>query len=302
MATSLKAAVSAGWLCKQMGLTLIGPDREIRTLCALDSLEEGALSFVLSPRAAATARCGTVIAARELGGNGASVIGSADPRLDFIRAQYLLERDPGFARAAAPPQIHPTARIARGAVIENGVSIGEGTLIGPNAVVRSGARIGRHCEIKSGAVICDTGFGFERDAQNRPLRMVHLGGVRIGDHVEIGALTTVVQGALSDTVLEDYVKVNDHVHIAHNCRIGECTIIGGGAYLSGSIRVGRNCWIAPNCSIRQKLVIGEEAVVGIGAVVVRDVEARTTVYGNPARKAAAAADHSPTGVLPVHHK
>lgn len=302
MATQLRQAVSAGWLCEQIGLELIGPDRDIRSICALDSLAEGGLSFVLPGKPIGRVSGGTVIARKELGGNGVSVIGSPDPRFDFIRAQYLLEKTPGFERASAPPQIHPSARIAPGAVIENGVTIGEGTVIGPNAVVRSGARIGRYCEIKSGAVICDTGFGFERDAQNRPLRMVHLGGVRIGDHVEVGALTTVVQGALADTVIEDYVKINDHVHIAHNCRIGEGTIIGGSAYLSGSIRVGKHCWISPNCSIRQKLVIGEEAIVGIGAVVVRDVEPRSTVYGNPAKPAAAAVNHSPTGVVPVHHE
>src|SRR5919106_973392 len=299
MATQLKQAVSAGWLCEQMGLELIGPDRDIRSICALDSLAEGGLSFVLPGKPIGHVAGGAVIALKELGGNGVSVIGSPDPRFDFIRAQYVLEKSPGFERPTGPPQIHPSATIAPGAVIESGVMIGEGTVIGPNAVVRSGARIGRYCEIKSGAVICDTGFGFERDAQNRPLRMVHLGGVRIGDHVEVGALTTVVQGALADTVIEDHVKINDHVHIAHNCRIGEGTIIGGAAYLSGSIRVGKNCWISPNCSIRQKLVIGDEAIVGIGAVVVRNVEPRSTVYGNPAKPAAAAVNHSPTGVVPV---
>jgi acetyltransferase-like isoleucine patch superfamily enzyme len=302
MATQLKQAVSAAWLCKKIGLELIGPDRDIRAICSLDTLEEGALSFVLPGKQLEHARCGTVIALKELGGNGFSVLGSPDPRYDFIRAQYLLAKSPGFERPTAPPEIHPSARINPGAVIEHGVTIGEGTVVGPNAVVRSGAHIGRHCEIKSGAVIGDSGFGFERDRENRPIRMVHLGGVRIGDHVEIGALTTVAQGALADTVIEDYVKINDHAHIAHNCRIGEGTIIGGAAYLSGSIRVGRNCWIAPNCSIRQKLTIGEEAIVGIGAVVVRNVEPRSTVYGNPARKAAMAADHSPTGVVPLHHE
>lgn len=300
MTAMLKQPVTAGWLCRSLGLPLIGPDRHIRNISALDSLGDEGLSFVLPGRNADHVQGGTVLARRELGENGFSVIGSQDPRFDFIRAQYILASSPGFEQHAAPPQVHPSARIAPGAVIEPGVVIGEGTVIGPNAVIRSGSRIGRSCEIKSGAVIGDSGFGFERDLKNRPLRMIHLGGVHIGDHVEIGALTTVVQGALEDTVLEDYVKVNDHVHIAHNCHVGQATIIGGGAYLSGSIKVGRNCWIAPNCSIRQKLSIGAEAIVGIGAVVVHDVEPGSMVHGNPATKACAARTHSPTGVLPLH--
>jgi acetyltransferase-like isoleucine patch superfamily enzyme len=285
VATRLRHTVSARWLGEQLGLRVLGPDREIRSICALDALEDDGLSFALPGKTIEHLHGGTVFALEELVGNGVSVIGSPDPRLDFIRAEYLLEQSPGFERPSEPPEIHPTVQIGPGAVIEPGVAIGEGSLIGPNVVLRTGARIGRFCQIKSGAVICDSGFGFERDARNRPLRMIHLGGVRIGDHVEIGALTTVVQGALADTVIEDYVKINDHVHIAHNCHIGEGSIIGGAAYLCGSIRVGRNCWIAPNSSIRQKLTIGEEAVIGIGAVVVRDVEAHTTVYGNPAKPA-----------------
>lgn len=300
MLANLKQPVSAGWLCRNLGLPLIGPDRDIRGICALNALVDDGLSFVLPGKTLDRLKGGTVFARSELGGDGVSVIGSADPRLDFIRAQYLLEKSPGFARPATPPQLHPSVTVAPGAIVEDGVVVGEGTVIGPNAVVRSGTRIGRFCLIKSGAVIGDSGFGFERDLNNRPLRMIHLGGVRIGDHVEIGALTTIVQGALEDTVLEDYVKINDHVHVAHNCCIGEATIIGGGAYLSGSIKVGRSCWIAPNCSIRQKLAIGDEAIVGIGAVVVHDVATGSMVYGNPAREAREARAHSPTGVLPLH--
>jgi UDP-3-O-[3-hydroxymyristoyl] glucosamine N-acyltransferase len=178
VATQLKQAISARWLCGQMGLELIGPDRDISEICPLDSLEEGGLSFLLPGRTVDALRCGTVVASEAFRLKGASVIGSPDPRLDFIRAQYLLEKFPGYERASAPPKVHPSARVAPSAVIENGVEIGEDTVVGPNAVVRSGARIGRHCEIKSGAVICDSGFGFERDQRNRPIRMVHLGANR----------------------------------------------------------------------------------------------------------------------------
>lgn len=285
MSIKLKKTVTAAWLCEQLDLELHGPDREIRNLCTLDVLMEGGLSFALPGRLTGHLGSGVLFGLETIKSNGISVIESPNPRLDFIRAQYLMKENPGFELPEQPPEIHPSVRLAQGVVIENGVTIGEGTVISPNAVIRSGTRIGRFCEIKSGAVIGDSGFGFERDTQNRPLRMVHLGGVRIGDHVEVGALTTVVQGALGDTVLEDYVKVNDHVHIAHNCHIGEGTMIGACADLSGSLKVGKNCWISPNCSIRQKLTIGEGSIIGIGAVVVHDVEAGAKVYGNPAKKA-----------------
>ena len=285
MCFRLKQSVTAKWLCARLGLRLMGVDRAIGRLCTLNCLAEDGLSFALPGRAIEHLREGTIFNVSGVRGSGVSTIASASPRLDFIRAQYLLAQSPGFDLPEAPPDIHSTVRIAPGVVIESGVAIGEGTIIGPNAVVRTGTRIGRRCEIQSGAVIGDAGFGFERDADNHPLRMIHLGGVRIGDHVQIGALTSVARGALGDTVLEDYVMINNHVHIAHNCHIGEGTLIGACADLSGSLKVGRNCWIAPNCSIRQKLVIGEAAIVGIGAVVVRNVEAGSTVYGNPAQEA-----------------
>jgi len=299
MTAKLKHPVSAGWLCHEMGLRLIGPDRDISSLCALDALSEEGLSFALPGKTLEHVHCGTVFGLRSLGGNGVSVIGSDDPRFDFIRAQYMLAASPGFARESAPADLHPTVRIGPGAVVEDGVTIGEGTVVGPNAVVRRGTRIGRWCEIQSGAVLGDAGFGFERDAQNRPLRMIHLGGVRIGDYVQVGALTAVARGALEDTVLEDYVKINNLCHIAHNCRIGWGSIIGACADLCGSVTVGRNSWIAPNCSIRQKIAVGEGAIVGMGAVVVKDVPAGVMVYGNPA-KPAAPRESAPTGVLPLH--
>jgi UDP-3-O-[3-hydroxymyristoyl] glucosamine N-acyltransferase len=280
----LKGPVKTGWLCEKLGLKFKGPNREFDEICGLDKVDERALSFVLRGSVPELGRGGVVFALSADGTDGLTVIVSPNPRLDFIRAQYVLEQFPGFAKPAQPPALHPTALVDPRAVIENGVTIGEGTRVGPCAVVRSGSRIGRFCTIKSGAVIGDSGFGFERESDGSPLKMIHLGGVRIGDHVEIGALTTVCRGALGDTVLEDHVKTDDHVHIAHNCRIGAGTMITACAELSGSVIVGEKVWIAPNCSIAQKLTIGDGAFIGIGAVVLHDVKPDTKVFGNPAKK------------------
>lgn len=281
MKKTLSAPVRAESLCRQLGLKLLGPDRSIHEVSSLDCLEEHGLSFVRDGTPGAEA-AGTVFAPDLLGGR-FTVIQSAAPRLDFIRAQHLLKESPGFAEDSRPPDIHPTARIAPNALIENGVSIGEGTRVEANAVIRSGTRIGRSCEIQTGAVIGETGFGFERDAQGHPLRMIHLGGVVLGDFVEIGTRATVCRGALSDTVLEDYVKVQGRCHVSHNCVIGEGTIINACGQISGSVRIGKKVWLGANCSIVQKVRIGDGAFIGPGTVVTRRVSAGVRLIGNPGR-------------------
>jgi len=277
----LREPVRASELSRRLGLELAGADLEVRELCGLESLGAHGLSFVRDRRPPAAG--GAVFAAFPEPGGALTVLVSGNPRLDFIRAQHLLADSPGVAEDETPPVIHPTARIGRHAIIENGVSIGEGTRVGSMAVIRSGTRIGRRCDIKSGAIIGESGFGFERDAENHPLKMIHCGGVRIGDFVEIGSLTTVCRGALGDTVLADYVKIDDHCHISHNCAIGEGTIITACVEISGSVVIGRNAWLSPGCSLVQKITLGDECFIGIGSVVTRCVGAKTRVFGNPAR-------------------
>ena len=282
MGKNLLEPIQASELSRRLGLPLLGADREIRELCGLDSLTGHGLSFLRDSRPGADC-AGTVFSARPSQESALSVLLAEEPRFAFIRAQHLLQSSPGFVEDAAPADIHPTARVGRQAVIEDGVSIGEGTRIGSLAVIKTGTRIGKFCEIKSGAVIGESGFGFERDADNRPLKMLHFGGVRIGDYVEIGSLTTVCRGALGDTVVGDHVKIDDHCHISHNCRIGESSMITACVEISGSVVIGKNVWLGPGCSLVQKIAVGDGVFIGIGAVVTRSVPAKARIFGNPAR-------------------
>lgn len=283
MSKSLRKPVLASHLGRRLGLELLGDDREIRELCGLDALSVHGLSFA-GDRRPAPGSSGTLFSAFPPEHEALSVLRAEKPRLAFIRAQHLLKESPGFEVNAVPAAVHPTARVERGAVVEDGVSVGEGTRIGSMAVVKTGTRIGRFCDIKSGAVIGESGFGPERDADNRPLMMIHLGGVVIGDHVHVGSLSTVSRGALVDTVIGDHVKIDDHCHISHNCSIGEGTMITACVEISGSVRVGRDVWISPGCSLVQKLTVGDGAFIGIGSVVTRSVAPGERVFGNPARR------------------
>ena len=285
MGRELKRPVQAAWLAQQLGLCLQGPDRSIERIDTADAAGANSLCFaknaVWVERAAAAA-----VVVREPGHFSAEIstaLVSSTPRLDFARILALLDAQIGFIWSDAAPEIHPTARIGQHVVLGPGVRIGANTQVGHHVVIGAEVEIGERCNIKSGAVIGEEGFGFERDANGAGVRLPHIGTVCIGNDVEVGSLTTVCRGTLSDTFLFDGAKIDDHVHIAHNIQVGEHAFVIACAEVSGGVRIGKRAWIAPSATILNQLTIGDDAVVGLGAVVVRNVEAGATVVGNPAK-------------------
>ena len=173
--------------------------------------------------------------------------------------------------------IEPHVIIGDNSVVQEGVSIFSGAKIGPNVT------IGSYSVVRENAVIGGWGFGIALKKGCRPIRLPHIGGVRIGQRVEIGALTTVCSGTIDPTIIEDEVKIDDHVHIAHNCVFKEKVIVTANAEISGSTSVGENSWIAPNVSIINGISIGSNVTSGLGSVVIKDVEDYSVVVGNPGR-------------------
>lgn len=270
-------------LANALGLQTMGPDLPITCIAPLSELLDGALCFSKQPMKEALTQSVTVIAVRPDNVGASAAIISENPRLDFARALAWIDGQHGIAGSTSPPVIHPTAKIGRGVVLGNGVTIGANSIVHHNVVLGEGVTIGERCTIKSCAVIGEDGFGFERDEQGLPVRLVHLGTVAIGNDVEIGSLTTVCRGTLGDTVIEDHVKIDDHVHIAHNVRVRRAAMIIACAEVSGGVDVGEQAWIGPNASVIQKVRIGPKSVIGIGANVIRSVETGSIVAGNPAK-------------------
>ena len=208
---------------------------------------------------------------------------SDNPRLDFIRILSYLQSSIGFSTYEFSSEIHPTVKLGKNVVIEDGCYIAENVIIEHNVVIHSGTIIGKNSRIRSCSSIGGDGFGFERLDNGEPLRFPHLGAVMIGDNVEVGSCTTLARGTLSNTVIEDFVKIDNLVHIAHNCLIKKGAFIIACAEISGGVTIGENAWIAPNSCTHQKISIGDNSVVGLGAVVTKNVDADVTVAGNPAR-------------------
>ena len=214
-----------------------------------------------------------------------SYIFCKNPRLAFakvVQKFFVKDKQPFIHETAVIADdavIHPSVSIGAYCVIESGVTIDEGTVIKNHVVISENVKIGKFCYIKSGAVIGEDGFGFDFEESKVPVRLPHLGSVEIDDYVEIGSVSTIVRGALDNTVISSHAKIDDHVHIAHNCTIGKNCIITACAELSGSVTIGQNCWIGPNSSIIQKVKIGNNVTLGIGSVVTSDVEDNKKIMG-----------------------
>ncbi|MBR4560698.1 MAG: hypothetical protein IKO23_02130 [Bacteroidales bacterium] len=207
----------------------------------------------------------------------------------------LAETGNHFFVEKVAPGIHPTAIIHPEAKIGDNCHIGPYTVIGKasigdNCIIDAHVRIyddvimGHDCVIKAGAVLGGAGFGYERDEEGNKFRFPQIGQLIMGDYVEVGSNSAIDRGALADTEIGDFTKINNLCHIAHNNKIGKNVTITGCVNISGSNVIEDNVWIAPNASVKGWVHIGEGAVVGMAAVVVKDIPAHETWVGNPARK------------------
>ncbi len=196
------------------------------------------------------------------------VLCAADPYLAYARATRLFDPKPVSAVGVHPSAVvHETATLAEdvsvgpnacieaGAELEAGVVIASGVFVGadcrvgarsriePNVVLYRGVTLGTDCLVHAATVIGSDGFGFARKPDGWE-KIHQIGGVRVGDRVEIGASCAIDRGALDDTVIGDDVIIDNQVHIAHNCEIGARTAIAGCVGIAGSTRIGADCSFA----------------------------------------------------------
>lgn len=285
MGYRLARSIQTSELAQEIGLGFAGEDICISEVATLDSASKGSLVFSKGFFSLENhIGCAVVMPFGAQKDLKAAHIVSDNPRLDFIRALNFIVNNIGFSTFSQASEVHPTAQIGKNVVIENGCVIGENSVIEHNVVLHAGTRVGKNTRIRSCSSIGGDGFGFERLEDGTPLRFPHLGGVIIGDNVELGALNSVARGALSDTIISDFVKTDNLVHIAHNCHIGKGAFITACAELSGGVHIGENAWIGPNASFIQKVTVGENAFIGLGAVVTKSIPASTVYAGNPAKK------------------
>lgn len=173
--------------------------------------------------------------------------------------------------------------IGNNCTIKDGVEIGSGTRIHNNVIIAENVKIGENCIIKSGAVIGEAGHGYIKEKNGKYRRVPHLGSVVIGNHVDIGANTTIERGTMEDTIIKDGVKIDDLCQVSHNTYIGENSMIIVHSSIYGSAKIGKNSWIASSI-IRNQVKIGDNVTIGMGSVVTKDIKENSIVFGNPAKE------------------
>ncbi len=270
------------------------PECLIQGVASLDAAEKGDVVFFYDPRyrdvLASTHASAIILSHKDLeyAGVHRNLIIAQNPRLAFAKIAVLFQA-PSFIA----PGIHPTAVIGECCSISSTASIGphcvigdhahigEGTVLGPGCVLGESVTIGDVCWlwpnatlyhdvkigdrviIHSGAVLGSDGFGFENE-NGTWYKIPQLGGVQVGDDVEIGANTTIDRGALNDTVIESGVKLDNQIQIGHNVIIGAHSIIAGCVAIAGGVRIGKNVMVGGKVGIAGHLEIADRVILTAG--------------------------------------
>ena len=266
---------------------------EVSAVASIASARAGDVVFVESEKhlaGALASEASAVIAGEFAAANAGAkpLLIAAHPRLAFATAASLLHAKPprpsGIdSTAVVDPtaSIAPTATIDAYAVIETGVVIGERTWIAAGCYIGAGVVIGDDCEIyprvviypgtvlgrrvivHAGAVLGADGFGYVRDEKyGRYVKFPQIGQLVLGDYVEIGANVTIDRGALDKTVIGPGTKLDNLVHIGHNCQLGSNVIMAAQVGLSGSVSVGDDCLFGGQVGVGDHAEIEAGAILG----------------------------------------
>jgi UDP-3-O-[3-hydroxymyristoyl] glucosamine N-acyltransferase len=307
------AAYTAGELAKYLGAKLHGDaSAQVSGVASPERARAGDLIYVDSARhhgRASASAAGCVIATKGTRILGKTVVEVDEPKLAFAKAAALLTKRP-----APHPRVHPTAIVASTAkvapssfvgpyvVMEDDVSVGEGSVIEAFCFLGQGARVGENCrihprvtlyagaalgnrvEVHAGAVVGADGFGYVF-GEGRHWKFPQVGGVEIGDDVEIGANATIDRGSLETTQIGTGVKIDNLVQVAHNVRIGGHSVLAAQTGVSGSSTLGKNVivggqvGIADHCTLEDGAIAGAQAGIPTG----KTIRSGEVVWGTPAR-------------------
>ena len=303
-------------IADKIGATIVGnPDALIDRFSKIEVGEEGGLSFLANPKYTHyiyTTGATAVLVSEDFTPEKpltTTLIKVKDPYLAFAQLMTFYQeqqRKTGispFAAVASSAVIGKNVYIGDFVSISDGVVIGDncqiyphtyigdGVQIGHDTVLHSGVKvyhscvIGNYCTFHSGVIIGADGFGFAPQEDNQYMKIPQLGNVVIEDHVDIGANTCIDRSTLGSTIIHKGVKLCNFIQVAHNCEIGENTVMAAMCGIAGSTKIGKNCLFGGQVGVNWHLNIGDNVQVGAQSAVTKSFKSGSVVLGSPAFKA-----------------
>ncbi len=318
---NLSLPISAGALAALLGGELVGnPDTLLSTLGSIEDGTPETLTFIRSASFAKLwddSACGCALVSKgievhenDLTKRAIIRVADADEAmvtiLDAINPKRVRPAAGihGSAVVDAEACVDPSASIGpgcvvgaastigAGAVLMSNVTVGAGVVIGrqtilePGVVVEDRCVIGDRCHLGANSVIGSDGFGFLPPTDSRPaIKVPQIGGVRLGDDIELGACVTIDRAKFGQTTIGDRTKIDNQVHVGHNCIVGTDTLICGRTTLGGSVTVGDFAMIGGAVVLNDHATVGKNARVAGGAIVLEEVPEGETYAGIPAMPA-----------------
>lgn len=301
MELKLQLPITLDQLAAKIGAELGGnvgtaATRQITKVAALDIADASCISFLANPSykkfLAHTKAGAVVLSASDAELCPVPALIAKNPRLALAKILQLCS-----AENATTSGIHPTAVLGNNVKLGNNVAIGPYCVIGddcvigdnttlmPHVTVYARTQIGHNCAVHSGTVLGSDGFGYEMDEAGKWVKMPHLGGLVIGNHVEIGSNTSIDRGMLDNTTIGNGVIIDNLVQIGHNVTIGDYTAIAGCVGIAGSATIGRYCLIGGAACIGGHLTLADKVyITGTTAVNTSILEPGIYSSGLPARE------------------
>ena len=293
-------ATSLGDLATQFGFELAGdPAKTVSRFANLRDANSDAISFLANPslrdELTATQAGAVIVAPADVEICPVDALVADDPYLAYARVATVLHPEPDYpsgvhasavvesgATIAASAHIGANAVVAASCIVGENVVIGPGSYVGPRCTIGDRTRLianvtlvqdttlGARNVVHPGAVVGAQGFGNAMGPDGWE-RIPQIGGVRVGDDVEIGANSTIDRGAIDDTVICNGVRLDNLIQIAHNVRIGEHTAMAAMTGISGSTVIGKRCMFAGQSGTFGHITICDDAVIGAAAVISKDI-------------------------------
>ena len=291
-------------LAESIGVEYSGEDRHIGGLATLKKATREELSFLDNPKYLKdlenTEAAAVLVSPKfaDLVPEGTIPLVDEEPYLKLAMASAFFAPPPMKSEGAEPAigegsEIAPGVNFGKDVKVGRGVTImpgcyigddtviGDGTLIYPNVTLYSRTVIGKGCIIHAGTVIGSDGYGFAHTKDGRHVKLYQLGNVVIEDDVEIGANCAIDRGTLDSTLIKEGAKLDNLVHVAHNCEVGEYSLITGQVGLSGSTKLGRNVVMGGQSGTAGHLEIGPFATIAARGGVTKSIEGSKTYAGFP---------------------